>query len=123
MGEFEASKEAMGRNIILNSFDVTRRIVVITDASADKFGHILMQKRNESEVMVKAQRGNREGVITDHSPLAQAMKKEVRELTPRMQKFREAILAYNVTVSFVKDVHNHIGDALLRSPVGGVEEV
>ena len=31
---------------------------------------------------------------TDHSPLAQAMKKEVQELTPRMQKFREAIQAY-----------------------------
>ena len=28
---------------------------------------------------------------TDHAPLAQAMKKEVRELTPRMQKIREAI--------------------------------
>ena len=31
------------------------------------------------------------GLWSDHSPLAQAMKKEVRELTPRMQKFREAI--------------------------------
>ena len=60
---------------------------------------------------------------TDHAPLAQAMKKEVRELTPRMQKFREAIQAYNVTVSFVKGVHNHISDALSRSPVGGAEEV
>ena len=49
------------------------------------------------------------------------MKKEVRELTPRMQKFREAIQAYNVTISFVKGVHNHISDALSRSPVGGAE--
>ena len=56
---------------------------------------------------------------TDHAPLAQAMKKEVRELTPRMQKLREAIQAYNVTVSFVKGVHNHISDTLSRSPVGG----
>ena len=40
-----------------------------------------------------------------------------------MQKFREAIQAYNVTVSFVKGVHNHISDALSRSPVGGAEEV
>ena len=40
-----------------------------------------------------------------------------------MQKFREAIQPYNVTVSFVKGVHNHISDALLRSPVGGAEEV
>ena len=128
----------MWKNILLNAFDVTRRTLVITDASASGFGHILMQKRNEKEVMVRAQRGNREGVITsdtgwviipvgsaalkaawwnysaleleatcvvwsletlayylkgcprfdlltDHAPLARAMKKEVRELTPRVQ--------------------------------------
>ena len=134
-----------------------------------------MQKRNKSEVEVRAQTANREGVITkdtgwvviqvgsatlkpawrnysaleleatcavwsletlsyylkgyarfllwtDHSPLAQAMKKEVRELTPRMQKFREAIQAYNVTISFVKGVHNHISNALSRSEGGALRE-
>ena len=60
---------------------------------------------------------------SDHAPLAEAMKKEVRELTPRMQKFREAIQAYNVTISFVKGAHNLISDALSRSPVGGAEQV
>ena len=59
--EFEAAKEAMGKNILLNAFDVTRRTLVITDASADGFGHILMQKRNDNEIKVKAQSGNREG--------------------------------------------------------------
>ena len=44
-------------------------------------------------------------------------------MTPRMQKFREAIQAYNVRISFVKGVHNHISDALSRSPVGGAEQV
>ena len=63
-GEFEAAKEAMGNNILLNSFDVTRRTLVITDASADGFGHILMQKRNKEEVMVKAGRGNKKGEVT-----------------------------------------------------------
>ena len=42
MEEFEAAKEAMGKNILLNAFDVTRRTLVITDASADGFGLILM---------------------------------------------------------------------------------
>ena len=56
---------------------------------------------------------------TDHLPLVQSMKKEVQETTPKMQKFREAIQAYNVCMSFVKGIHNHINDALLRSPVGG----
>ena len=55
----------------------------------------------------------------DHWPLAQALRKEVRELAPRMQKFREAIQAYNVTISFVKGLHNHISDVLSRSLVGG----
>ena len=59
--EFEAAKEAMGKNILLNAFDVTRRTLVITDASADGLGHILMQKRNKNEVMVKAQRSSRVG--------------------------------------------------------------
>ena len=62
--EFEAAKKAMGKNILLNSFNVTRMTLVITEASADGFGHILMQKRNKDEVMVKAQRGNKKGEIT-----------------------------------------------------------
>ena len=65
MKEFEAAKEAIGKNILLKAFDVTRRTLVITDASADGFGHILMQKRNENKFMVKTQRSNREGAITN----------------------------------------------------------
>ena len=173
---FEAAKAAMGKNILLNAFDVTRRTLVITDASAEGFGHIFMQKRNAREWQAKTQKMNRKGAVTMnpgwvviqvglaalkpelrnfsaleleatcvvwgletlayylkgcprfdlwtyHSPLAQAMKKEVRELAPRMQKFREAIQAYNVTILFVKGFHNHISDALSRSPVGGTEGV
>ena len=47
---------------------------------------------------------------TDHSPLAQSMKKEIRALTPRMQKFRETIQAYNVCISFVRGCQNQISD-------------
>ena len=50
------------------------------------------------------------------------MKKEVRELTLRMQKFREAIQAYNVTISIVKGVHNHISDALSSPRLEGLRE-
>ena len=38
--EFESAKKAMGNNILLNSFDVTRRSLVITDASGQGFGHV-----------------------------------------------------------------------------------
>ncbi len=34
------------------------------------------------------------------------MKMEVRALTPKMQKFRDPIQAYNVCISFVRCVHN-----------------
>ena len=50
MKEFEAAKKAMGNNLLLNAFDVTKRTLVITDASGEGFGHILMQKRKENEV-------------------------------------------------------------------------
>ena len=45
--EFESAKKAMGNNILLNSFDVKRRSLIITDASSIGFGYILLQKRNE----------------------------------------------------------------------------
>ena len=40
MKEFEAAKTAMGNNILLNAFDVTKRTLFITDASGEGFGHI-----------------------------------------------------------------------------------
>ena len=62
--KFEAGKAAMGKNIILNGFDVTRRTLVFTDASGEGFGHILTQKRNASEWQVKTGRMNREVEVT-----------------------------------------------------------
>jgi hypothetical protein len=60
--KFEAAKAAMGKNILLNVFDVTRRTLVIT---GEGFGHILMQKRNASDWQVKTGgRMNREGEVT-----------------------------------------------------------
>ena len=42
MKEFEAAKKAMGNNLLLNAFDVTKRTLVITNASGEEFGQILM---------------------------------------------------------------------------------
>ena len=56
--------------------------------------------------------------MTDHNPLAKKMKKTIRFLTDRMQKFREAIQTYNVTITHVRGVHNKISDALSRAPLG-----
>ena len=62
--EIDAAKAALGKNILLNAFDVTRRPLVITDASAEGIGHILMQKRNESKWQVRTRRMNHEGDVT-----------------------------------------------------------
>ena len=136
--------------VLLNSFDVNRRSLVITNASGDGFGHILLQKKNDNQFEACAQATNRRTVEvtkdtgwvviqvgsaalkpawrnysaleleatcvvwtletlayylkgwpefhlwTDPSPVVQSMKKEVRELTPRMQKFTEAKQAYKI---------------------------
>ena len=54
------------------------------------------------------------------------MKKEVRELTPRKQKLREAIQAYNVCISFVKGVqhqHQQLSFEIIVGGPGGIERV
>ena len=39
---------------------------------------------------------------SDHAPLRDAMKKPLRDLTPRLQKFREAVEGYGMTIKHVK---------------------
>ena len=48
----------MGKNILLNPFDVNRRSLVITDASGEGFGHTLMQNKNDNNFVARAQATN-----------------------------------------------------------------
>ena len=57
----------------------------------------------------------------DHS--AQSMKKDLRSLSPRMQKFREVIQANNVDIFFARGIHTQITNALPRAAVGGSEVI
>ena len=57
--EFESAKEAMGNSILLNSFDVTKSSLIITDASGDGFCLILLQKKRNNEFEARAQTQNR----------------------------------------------------------------
>ena len=43
--EFEATKVAISNNIILNVFDMSKPSLLVTDALGDKFGQILMEKK------------------------------------------------------------------------------
>ena len=40
--KFKTAKEAMGNSILLNSFDVSKRSLVVTDASGNRFGYIFL---------------------------------------------------------------------------------
>ena len=53
--QFESAKRAMGDSILLNSFDVTGKSLVITDASGDGFGHTLLQKKEDNVWEARAQ--------------------------------------------------------------------
>ena len=53
--EFASAKTAIGRNILLNSFNVNRRSRVVTDASGDGLGHILLQQNEGGCLSVRAQ--------------------------------------------------------------------
>ena len=53
--EFESAKKAIGVNILLNSFNVNRRSLVVTNASGDGFGHILLQQKEGGEVLARVQ--------------------------------------------------------------------
>ena len=56
---FEAAKKAVS-----NSFDVKRRSLVIIDVSAEDFGYLLIQKKNENEYQARVTATNRAGRVT-----------------------------------------------------------
>ena len=51
------------------------------------------------------------------------MKKQLRELSPRLQKFWEAVEGYGMTIKHVRAAANLAADAMSRAPVGSSEEV
>ena len=66
--EFESAKKAIGNSILLNLFDVTKRSLVITDASGDGFGHILLQRKDNNVWEARAQTTNRRtGEVTNYT--------------------------------------------------------
>ena len=51
------------------------------------------------------------------------MGKTMRELPPRLQKFREAVEGYGMTIRHVKGASNLAADSMSRAPVGSTDEV
>ena len=60
---------------------------------------------------------------SDHTPLKDAMSKQLRELSPRLQQFREAVEGYGMVLKHVPGVTNLAADSMSRAPVGSPKEV
>ena len=57
-------------------------------------------------------------VLTDHRPLVGLFAKQLQEITsPRLRRFREALMPYNLKIEWVQGKTHYIADALSRSPV------
>ena len=67
--EFELQKAAKGRNILQNSFDVNKRSLVVTDASGDGFGHILLQQKEDGSLAARVQVAGRSGEVEKETGL------------------------------------------------------
>ena len=62
-------------------------------------------------------------LLSDHSPLRDAMNKQLRELSPRLQKFREAVEGYGMTRKHVsRGCHVRGTGGQLRGGGQGVEQ-
>ena len=48
---FEAALEAIGKNILMDTFIVNRKKLVVTDAPGDGFENILLQKKEDKQLM------------------------------------------------------------------------
>ena len=57
--EIESSKKVMGNSIILNSLNITKRSLVLNDASQDVFGHIILQRKESNVFEARAEATNK----------------------------------------------------------------
>ena len=55
---------------------------------------------------------------SDHVLLKDTMVKQLRELSPRLQKFREAVEGYGMVLKHVRGATNLAADSMSRAPVG-----
>ena len=51
------------------------------------------------------------------------MVKQLRELSPRLKKFREAVEGYGMVLKHVRGAIHLAADSMFRAPVGSSEEV
>ena len=58
--------------------------------------------------------GRRFKIVSDHSPLQQIIKKDIRDTTTRLQRLLLQCQGYDLTIEYKKGVEMHISDCLGR---------
>ena len=139
---FESLKAELKDNMTLQYFDPQKEIVIECDASQKGLGACLLQDGKpvnfssrslidaesrysnlEREMLAVAWAvnhyrqyvyGRRFKIVSDHSPLQQIIKKDIRAVTTRLQRLLLRCQGYDFTIEYKKGVEMHISDCLSR---------
>ena len=140
--EFVWEERQVKDNTILQYFDPQKEIVIECDASQKGLGACILQDGKpvnfssrslidaetrycnlERELLAVAwavnhyrqyMYGRRFKIVSDHSPLQQIIKKDIRDSTTRLQRLLLLCQGYDFTIKYKKGVEMHISNCLSR---------
>ena len=140
--EFVWEERQVKDNTILQYFDPQKEIVIECDSSQKGLGACILQDGKpvnfssrslidaetrycnlERELLAVAwavnhyrqyMYGRRFKIVSDHSPLQQIIKKDIRDSTTRLQRLLLLGQGYDFTIKYKKDVEMHISNCLSR---------
>lgn len=135
-------KECVSSPPLLSIFDPCKPIIIYCDASKDGLGCCLLQDRKpvayasrslsdteknyaqiEKELLAvyfachkfhQMIYGHRITIYTDHKPLITIFKKEINDITARLQRLKLGLLKYDINLEFVPGKKNLLADPLSR---------
>ncbi|KAI7789577.1 hypothetical protein IRJ41_019347 [Triplophysa rosa] len=100
--EWDRLKTLLTTEPVLTFFDPTKRIKISTDASKDGLGAVLLQAEGEN------------WRPTDHKPLIAIIKKNLNEMSPRIQRLMMKLQRYDFDLIYTPGKYIVLADALSR---------
>jgi hypothetical protein len=138
----EKLKQCVSENTVLHYFDPNKDIVIECDASQKGLGGCIIQEGHPvnfaSRSLTDAESrycnlgremlavawavnhyrqfvyGRKFTVISDHSPLQQILKKDIRDVTTRLQRLLLRVQGYDFSIEYKRGTEMHISDCLSR---------
>ncbi|KAI7814577.1 hypothetical protein IRJ41_021834 [Triplophysa rosa] len=101
--EWDRLKTLLTTEPVLTFFDPTKRIKISTDASKDGLGAVLLQAEGEN------------WRPTDHKPLIAIIKKNLNEMSPRIQRLMMKLQRYDFDLIYTPGKYIVLADALSRA--------